>query len=350
MGKIDRGTFVEWIEMFYGNSSMVFSALIRSMIIPSEGKELFVADFSKIEVAVLWWVSDNEAGLEILRSGKDPYKFMAAANTGLSYDEILDDSDDRQLGKAQILGCGFGMGWKKFQTTAWEQYRLKLTNKQSRQAVKSYREKNAAVPEVWENYELAAIAAIEAPGSTFTTGHCKFFVKDNFLWIELPSGRRLAYRDPSIAWRIREFEVTEYLINEEWVSEIEAEEFVEENEIELESIKSRIEIKRSQPRKTVEFWAVNSKTKKWNQERTWGGTLTENIVQATARDLMMPAMVRLEKKGYQALLMVHDEGICEKEIGKGSIDEFVKILCKPPKWAEGLPIDAKGWKGPRYRK
>ena len=104
------------------------------------------------------------------------------------------------------------------------------------------------------------------------------------------------------------------------------------------------------PRKTIEFWGVNSKTKKWAIEHTWGGTLTENIVQPTARDLMMPAMVRLEKKGYQALLSVHDEGICEKEIGKGSLDEFVKILCEVPAWAPGLPIEAKGWKGERYRK
>lgn len=349
----------EMLRILYGDAlGILFSSILRNMIVPSEGKELFVADFSKIEVAVVWWLSGNEAGLEILRQGKDPYIYQAAANLELTYEEIEEAvnaeepwaMDARQLGKAQILGCGFGMGWRKFKLTAWEQYRLKLTNKQSREAVKSYREKNQAVPEVWENYEIAAIAAIEEPGAKFRTGHCLFFVEDKFLWIELPSGRRLAYRDPSIAWRARQFEVPEYKINGQWVSELDAEEHCEANGLDLATLETRVEVKIGQPQKTVEFWSVNSKTKQWSVERTWGGTLTENIVQATARDLMMPAMVRLEKKGYQALLMVHDEGICEKEIGAGSIDEFVKILCEPPAWAEGLPLDAKGWKGPRYRK
>lgn len=349
----------EMLQLLYGESlAMLFSSILRNMIIPSEGKELFVADFSKIEVAVVWWLSGNEAGLDILRAGKDPYIYQAAANLGKSYEEIEKAvnneeawaMDARQLGKAQILGCGFGMGWMKFKATAFDQYRLKLTNKQSRHAVKSYREANAAVPELWENYELAAIAAIEEPGQAFKTGRCTFFVRNGFLWAELPSGRRLAYRNPSIGWRVREYEVFEYKVGGTWISQEDAEDYCEDKGIELESLEERVETRKGRPQKTVEFWAVNSKTKKWNQERTWGGTLTENIVQATARDLMMPAMVRLEKSGYHALLMVHDEGICEKEIGQGSIDEFVKILCAPPKWADGLPLDAKGWKGPRYRK
>lgn len=349
----------EMLQLLYGESlSMLFSSILRNMLIPSEGKELFVADFSKIEVAVVWWLSGNEAGLQILREGKDPYIYQAAANLNKTYEEIEEAvnheeawaMDARQLGKAQILGCGFGMGWRKFLLTAWEQYRLKLTNKQSREAVKSYREKNSSVPELWQNYEVAAIAAIEEPGSAFRTGRCVFFVKDNFLWIELPSKRRLAYRDPSIAWRVRQFEVPEYKIKKEWVSESDAEKFCETNGVDLATLEMRIEVKTGQPQKTVEFWAVNSKTKKWNQERTWGGTLTENIVQATARDLMMPAMVRLEKRGYQALLMVHDEGICENYKDVGTIDEFVEELCRRPLWADGLPLEAKGWKGPRYRK
>jgi len=349
----------EMLQLLYGESlAMLFSSILRNMIVPGEGKELFVADFSKIEVAVVFWLSGNEAGLEVLRSGKDPYIYQAAANLGKTYEEIEEAvnaeeawaMDARQLGKAQILGCGFGMGWMKFKATAWEQYRLKLTNKQSRSAVKSYREANSAVPEIWENYELAAVAAIEEPGAVFKTGQCKFFVKDSFLWIELPSGRRLAYRNPSIGWRVREFEVFEYKVGNAWISQEDAEDYCETKGIELESLEERVETRKGRPQKTIHFWAVNSKTKKWNQEITWGGTLTENIVQATARDLMMPAMVRLEKKGYQALLMVHDEGICEKEIGKGSIEEFVGILCEPPAWGAGLPLDAKGWKGPRYRK
>lgn len=321
----------DMLKLLYGdNLSMVFSSILRNTIIPSAGCELFVADFSKIEVAVLWWLADNAPGLAILNSGKDPYKYMAAENTGLPYESIQDEGDDRQLGKAQVLGCGFQMGWKRFQSAAWDQYRLKLTKEQSKEAVKKYREANPEVPKLWKHYEHAAIKAIENPGMTVKIGKCKFFTHQKFLWIQLPSGRRLAYRNPSVAWRVREYE------DEIWNERTQQFDII---------------MRTGEPKKTVEFWAVNSKTKQWAQERTFGGSITENIVQAVARDLMMPAMVRLEKLKYNGLLMVHDEGICERKIGEGNLKEFVKILCEKPSWAdESLPLEAKGWQGMRYKK
>lgn len=305
----DIGGLVDWIEYFYGNSSMVFSSLLRSMILPTKGYELYVADFAKIEVAVLWWLADNAPGLKILKSGKDPYIYMAATNTNKDYDEIEEDSDDRQLGKAQVLGCGFGMGADKFKTTAWDMYRLKLTSEQSKMAVNNYRSANEAVPGLWKKYEKAAIDAVEG-GWSQTAGLCTFTVHSKFLWVELPSGRKLAYREPQISWRETDYG----------------------------------------PRKTLEFWAVNSKTKKWSLERTWGGTLTENIVQGTARDLLMQGMVRLEKIGFRGLFSVHDEPAHEVEVNKDRLETFIKTLCKVPEWAQGCPIEAKGWIGPRYKK
>lgn len=306
----------EMLKILYGDSlPLVFSSILRNMIIPSDGCELYVADFSKIEVAVLWWLADNHPGLKVLNSGLDPYIYMASANTKKPYIEIVKDSDDYQLGKAQTLGCGFGMGWEKFQKTAFDFYRLKLTEAQSRRAVENYRKANAAVPILWKDYEAAAIAAIEQQGKhaviAYGTGKCSFAVHDKFLWIELPSGRRLAYREPRITWRETEYG----------------------------------------PRKTVEFLGLDKTKKKLGVERTWGGTLTENIVQAVARDLLLPSMLKLEKAGYIPLLSVHDEAICERKIGEGNLEEFTKILCETPKWAdEKLPISAKGWSGPRYRK
>jgi DNA polymerase len=308
----------EDLQMLYGDSlGVLFSALLRNMIVPSEGCELFVADFSKIEVAVLWWLAGNEPGLRILRAGKDPYIYQAAMNTGKTYEEIeagvLAEEkwalDARQLGKAQILGCGFGMGPPKFLKTAWDLYRLRLAEDQSKIAVTNYRQANAAVPILWKAYEHAAVGAVES-GQSVSAGRCRFFVKDQFLWAELPSGRRLAYREPQVAWRESEYG----------------------------------------PRKTLEFWGLDKSKKRLQLERTWGGTLTENIVQAAARDLMMPALLRLEKADYKVLLSVYDEGVCEKPKGQGRVTEFVKILCEQPQWAPGLPLDAKGWLGPRYRK
>lgn len=326
----------ETLRLLYGESlGILFSALLRNMIIPTAGHELYVADFSKVEVAVIWWLADNESGLKVLRNDLDPYKYQASANTGKPYIAISDESEDRQLGKAQVLGCGFGMGGPKFQKTAWDLYRLKLTLKQSREAVRSYREANPRVPELWKEYERAAIDVVKKGGEV-RAGKCRFIYDPKryyggirFLWVELPSGRRLAYADPQIAWRVRQYEVIE---------------------IDPKTGEERLVQKVSNPMETLEFWGVNSKTKKWVIERTWGGTLAENITQATARDLMMPGMVRLEKRGYRGLLMVHDEGITEKPTDTGSIDEFVDILCGVPPWAGGMPISAKGWIGPRYRK
>lgn len=301
----------EMLSILYGDSlNLVFSAILRNMIIPTEGRELFVGDFAKIEVAVLWWLSNNIPGLKVLRSGKDPYIYMAAANTGRAYESFTDESPERQLGKAQTLGCGFGMGWTKFQKTAWDFYRLKLSDEQSQRAVQTYRTTNRAVPELWKQYETAAVTTVENNKYFTRAGKCSFEVKNQFLWVTLPSGRKLAYRDPQISWRESEYG----------------------------------------PRKTLQFNAVNSKTKKWGPETTWGGTLTENIVQGVARDLIMQGVVRLEKAGYKVLLTVHDEAICEKKKGKGDLKEFIKILCEVPKWTDGCPIEAKGWVGERYRK
>lgn len=309
----------DMLRLLYGESlGVLFSALLRNMLIPSEGFELFVADFSKIEVAVLWWLAGNEPGLKILRAGLDPYIYQAAANTGKTYLEIemaLRRKERwaelaRQLGKGQILGCGFGMGHVKFRLTAENSFdQILLTESQSKLAVDNYRQANAAVPALWKAYENAAMIAVETD-QFVSAGRCLFFVKDNFLWVQLPSRRCLAYRDPQIAWR-----------ETEWG-----------------------------PRKTVEFWGVNPKTKKWDLERIWGGTWAENITQAVARDLMMTAIVALEKAKYRALLTVHDEALCEREIGKGSIEEFTEIMCRIPPWADGLPVKAEAWKGPRYKK
>lgn len=337
----------QWLTFLYGDTlPIVFSSILRNMIMPDPGNELFVADFSKIEVAVLWWLAGNEDGLDILRSGKDPYIYQAAKNTGKTYAEIQKAvnrgekwaEDARQLGKAQILGCGFGMGWAKFQKSAEESYRLKLSDKQSKEAVVSYREANEPVPLVWKAFERAAIEACKT-GRSVKAGKCRFiydpkrlYGKARILWVELPSGRRLSYVDPQIAWRVRQYEerVTKTVKGKKVTTVV---------------------VKTTSPMETLEYWGVNSKTKKWDLMRIWGGTWAENLTQASARDLMMPAMTRLEKIGFKGLLMVHDEGISEAPINDArTVQQFTTELCRPPKWAVGLPIDAKGWKGPRYMK
>lgn len=303
---------VPTLKLLYGeNLSILFSAVLRGMFIPTKGMELFVADFAKIEVAVLWWLADHDYGLELLKSGRDPYIALAETIFRVPYDEV--NEDQRALGKASILMCGFQAGAKRFRDTARDIYGLILSEKQAQLAVDSYREVHEPVRNLWYTYQMAAIEAVENR-SLVKINHCEFSVKKfgsmNFLVVVLPSGRPLYYCDPSIVWVDTDFG----------------------------------------KRKQLQYWAVNSLSKKWNQERTYGGKLTENIVQATARDLLAPAMLRLETAGYQMLLTVHDEVIAECSIGKGDIDEFISILCEVPEWGTGMPIEAKGFTALRYRK
>jgi DNA polymerase len=95
---------------------------------------------------------------------------------------------------------------------------------------------------------------------------------------------------------------------------------------------------------------VDPYTKKWKRQSAYGGLLCENVVQATARDLMAYAMPKCEEKGYECLLTVHDEVICRSPKGHGSVKEFEGLVASIPPWAAGLPLKAEGWAGSRYRK
>ena len=101
---------------------------------------------------------------------------------------------------------------------------------------------------------------------------------------------------------------------------------------------------------TLFYWAVNSTTKRWDKEKTYGGKIVENITQAVARDILAQAMLRVEKAGYPVIFSVHDEIVSEVPENKGSLDDFRRLLCVPTSWMAGLPIKAECWSGKRYKK
>lgn len=256
---------LEELKMLYGENLMpLFSSVLRGMFTATPGNELFVEDLNAIECRVLWWLANHQAGLDMFRNNLDPYVAMACAIFNCSPLEVTDEM--RQVGKAAVLGCGYQMGFKKFITAAYDVYRAKVTKEMAKVSVTEYRKQHWPVVELWDNYNQASILAIKKPGKVFKTGRCKFFVKDSFLWIELPSGRRLAYKDPSV--------VTEdvYIEGEgEIVGTTHVEGYGEVNLREDTKIF---------PAEKIRYWAVNMKAKKtdtaipkWSREATYGGKL-----------------------------------------------------------------------------
>lgn len=302
----DPADDLELIRLLFGDVMSVFASALRGMITASPNKTMFAADFVGIELCVLFWVANYADGLKAIREGRDLYKEMAADIYNLDVSKIAKGSRERFVGKETILGSGYGMGWKKFIATL-DQKGVAIEEETAQDAIQSYREKHAPIPRLWKVLEMAAIKAVHEK-VIVKVNHTKWFCQRGFLYCELPSGRRLAYRSPRVDWK-----------QTAWGA---------------------------QP--VLKFWGVDSKTKKWQEQTIWGGVLTENVVSAIARDLLISAMLKQEKCGYECLLNVHDEAVGEKE--KGTLGEFENIMNDLPEWGSGIPVAVEGFTGKRYKK
>jgi Mesyanzhinovviridae DNA polymerase I len=300
----------------WGHSVMeVLACALRGAIIATKGCDLFVADYAGIEVRVLWWVADDKVGLKLIHTGADPYCSLA---TAIYHREITKEDGERQLGKAGILGCGYGMGAAKFVGTAKDMFGLTVTDEESQTVVNTYRQKFHRTKSFWYETEDAACAAVLTPGKVVKQKWVSWqrVVDDargtDFLFCTLPNGRRLAYPFPELRQK---------------------------------------ETPWGEMKWALTFKAVNAYTRKWTREHTYGGKLVENIVQAISRDIMAEALQRCEAGGvYIPVLSVHDEVVAEVKSGHGDVTKFEQLLTEVPTWAPGCPIGAKGWKGSRYRK
>ena len=288
----------------------VLSHGLRSAIVPSPGRELFVADYAGIEARVLVWLAGDDETCQKFADGVDLYVEMAADIYKRPVTKA--DKQERQLGKCVVLACGFGQGWKKFISTAANPpYFLTIDEVFSQQAIAAYREKNWRVVDMWKAQDEAAIRAVQTKQEV-ECGKVCWYQHGVFLYVELPSGRRISYPFPSAS-----------LAETPWGAE----------------------------KMSLQFKGVDTKTRQWVTQRAYGGLLVENIVQGVARDLMALALLRLEAHPtYDPVLSVHDEAIAEAVIGAGDVHEFERIIAEVPDWAEGLPIAAESWVGTRYRK
>lgn len=288
------------------------SFLLRSLVIAKPGHDLIGGDFAQVEARILAWVAGQHDVLAMFASGADVYT-ADAANVG---------SDNRQLGKVQRLGLGYGMGPLKFRDTAADPpYNLAIEPKRAREVVEGWRANNPKIVAFWSDIESACVEAMECLGCpVFVGDHIHVIANKECLRIVLPSGRAIH------CWRPHRRPVTKTIevINAD--GEIETREF------------STVELRFFTPSKTG-----------MEVESTYGGKLTENIVQGIARDLLRDALLLLDKTIYDVVLHVHDSIAAEVPEGVGSVEEFCRLMATVPAWAPGLPVAAEGYRSRHFK-
>lgn len=296
------------IEALYGSIHGLVSSMLRACMIARPGHTLFAADYSAIEARVLAWLAGEEAVLDVFRSGQDIYCHAATGIYGRTITKA--DKDERQIGKVAVLALGYQGGVKAFQSMA-TLYNIEISDEKADEIKTAWRKVNPNIMSWWWELEDAARKAVTECDIVPVRG-VVFGSDGDWLWCQLPSGRKLWYANPRPM----------------------------ERETPWGALKTSIRCD-----------GVNSVTRKFEGFDLYGGLLAENIVQAVSRDLMASAMLRLDSAGYGVILTVHDEVVAEAEIGSQlTLEAFTEILSTVPSWAKGLPLTAEGWAGKRYRK
>ena len=365
----------ELLALLYGGSVLeVLSKATRGALIASKGKKLMVADFAAIEARVLLWLANATEALQVFYRGEDIYLDMATSIFAYPCTNKDDFPFERKVGKAAILGLGYQMGWEKFEDEC--RNKNNITDQEPKffkEVVRVYRkERFPEVSSFWYDIEEAAILAVKkydpkksAKGPRVECRKLTWFMWGQFLHMELPSGRLLSYFRPMIKVRTsmlfpaineRGHECTVTINGPADLTEAQGRKMA----LRLAKIANKKLIPNGKPNvftnETLTFMHENSKTRQWERKETYGGELVENATQATARDLMAEAMLRVDQHpDYDLLLSVHDEEIAEidEELvddEEKAVYDFERMMEELPIWAEGCPVDAEGWMGNRYRK
>ena len=291
---------VDAIKMLYEDVPDTLSQLIRTSFIPSKGKRFIVADFSAIEARVIAWYSNEEWRLQTFKDGKDIYCASASQMFHVPVEKHGVNSHLRQKGKIAELALGYGGGAGALrQMGALE---MGLEEKELEPLVKAWRDANKKITAFWWDVDRCAKKAIDTKRPTTTRGII-FEYKSGMLFITLKSGRVLSYVKPRI----------------------------ELNQFGSESIT---------------FEGVDT-AKHWGRIETYGPKLVENIVQATARDILANSMMNLSK--YNIVMHVHDEIVIEADEAV-SLDFICNEMSKVPEWCSDLNLRADGYECSFYKK
>lgn len=299
---VKAGCF-EAVEMLYGNTPDVLSQLIRTMLVPKEGCEFIVADFSAIEARVLAWEAGEEWRLEAFKNGKDIYCESASQMFHVPVVKHGINGELRQKGKVAELACGYG--GSSGALISMGALDMGLKESELPDLINDWRSANPKIVQYWWDVEKAAIDTYKTH-EEHPVGRLKFQYYSGTLWMVLPSGRKLAYLKPKL-----------------------------------------------QPnrfgRMSLTFEGVGANNK-WSRQETYSGKLVENATQAIARDILVEAMFRMEQAGLEIIGHVHDEAIIEVPAGRYTVEEVCALMSKNPAWCRDLPLAAAGYKGSYYFK
>ena len=288
------------METLYGEPSFVFSELIRTAFIPSEGCRFVVSDFSAIEARVVAWLAGEEWVLEAFRNGEDIYCKTASMMYHVPVVKHGENGHLRQKGKVAVLACGYqgGVGAMRAMDKGGT-----IPDEELQSVVDQWRAANPKIVKMWRSYERAARTAIEERRTVKLRNGVAYSYESGNLFAKLPNGRKLCYYG------------------------------------------ARLKDDR------IYYMGVNQETKQWGLAETYGGKLVENVVQATARDCLAEAMTRVAAMGYQIVMHVHDEMIVD--VPKDDTDALQRInaaMGAPIEWAPGLPLRGDGYECDFYKK
>jgi DNA polymerase len=314
-------------RMIYGDQVMDAAvSLVRGVIKAPEGFEFYDADFSSIENRVAAWIAGQEDKLELFRKGIDEYCAFATLIYGRTITKA--DKAERKFAKPGVLGGMFGQGWRGLIDYA-AGMGVKLTPAESQRITKLYRDSYEKVQASWYRFGDVSIQAVQNPGVWFDTGRdaevtawgqhkpalpfgrIALMCHRNFLWMRLPSGRKIAWAAPRVEMRMTPWG-------------------------------------KLKPVVTVE--QQDSVTHQWVRDKLIGSSIFQSAVQATARDVLIHGVFKVTAAGYDVRMRTHDEVTALVPVGFGSPDHFGQLMCVNPEWCPDLPLAYEAWAGPRFKK
>lgn len=310
--KLVKAKNYDGIKLLYGNVPDTLSQLIRTAFIPSEGHKFVVADFSAIEARVIAWLAGEQWVNEVFATHGKIYEATAAQMFGVPVERIVKGNPEyalRQKGKVAMLALGYQGGTHSL--VSMGALKMGLTEEELPDIVQRWRQANRQICGLWYAVENAALTVMETAQPQGINGLIFALEGDliygqSFLTVQLPSGRKLYYCRP----------------------------FLKENQF---------------GKTAIHYHTMGQQTRKWEVTSTYGGKMTENIVQAIARDCLAVTLERIAARGLQVVFHVHDEVIIDAPM-ETTVDEICGLMAEPIPWAPGLVLKGAGFENDYYMK